>query len=161
MCKDIGLDYLAVKPYSQHGKSQTKKYANLRYDSYYALKDELEKINSGTFNVIFRKYTMEKLSKEERYYSKCQVTPFFWAHIMANGDVIGCGSAHLEDDRFNYGNINEHTFEEIWEGPKRRKCMDWIKNDFDIAECRKNCRMDEVNGYLWDLRHPPEHVNFI
>jgi len=24
-----------------------------------------------------------------------------------------------------------------------------------------NCRQNEINEFLWRLRHPPEHVNFI
>jgi hypothetical protein len=36
-----------------------------------------------------------------------------------------------------------------------------INTEFDINECRLNCRMNSINSYLWDLLHPPDHVNFI
>ncbi|MBI3315828.1 MAG: SPASM domain-containing protein, partial [Candidatus Omnitrophica bacterium] len=109
---------------------------------------------------VFRRHTMEKLGESGHYYTTCQATPYFWAYVMGNGDVYGC-SAYLEDPRFCYGNLNEQSFEDIWEGEKRKKSADYVEHGLDITECRKNCRMDEVNRYLWDLKHPPQHVNFI
>ena len=158
--KQIGLDYVVIKPYSQHNMSHTHQYEGIRYDDYMTMADELEKLNSNSFNVVFRRHTMEKLNEDAHYYTKCQATPYFWAYVMANGDVYGC-SAYLEDPRFCYGNLNENSFEEIWEGQKRKESIDYVEHGLDITECRKNCRMDEVNRYLWDLKHPPEHVNFI
>ena len=93
-------------------------------------------------------------------YKKCHATPFFWAYVMASGDVYGC-SAYLLDERFAYGNLNSQSFKEIWHSEQRRKNYQYIQHSLDISECRKNCRMDEVNSYLWDLKYPPAHVNFI
>ena len=39
--------------------------------------------------------------------------------------------------------------------------MNWVENEWDTCQCRVNCRMDEVNRYLWSLENPPGHVNFI
>lgn len=103
---------------------------------------------------------MKHLEEDKRYYSKCFATPNFWAYIMANGDVYGC-SAYLLDERFLYGNIHEQLFSEIWEGEKRRKSADFVRNGLDITECRKNCRMEHVNRYLWDIKEPQLHANFI
>ena len=52
-------------------------------------------------------------------------------------------------------------FKEIWESEKRLKSVRWTEEALDTSQCRVNCRMDEINRYLWQLRHPPEHVNFI
>jgi radical SAM protein with 4Fe4S-binding SPASM domain len=80
---------------------------------------------------------------------------------MADGEVYGC-SAYLLDKKFKYGNINVQTFQEIWEGKERKENFHYIRNELDIKQCRVNCRMDEVNHYLFNLREGlVEHVNFI
>ena len=79
---------------------------------------------------------------------------------MSTGDVTGC-SAFFSDDRFKFGNINDSSFQEIWEGDKRRQLFSQLKSGFDISVCRKNCRMNMINLYLNDLINPSSHVNFI
>jgi radical SAM protein with 4Fe4S-binding SPASM domain len=158
--KSAGCDYLVIKPYSQHKSSHTTKYSGIDYQNSMNLKDELEQFNDENFSVVFRDKTIEKLNESGHYYDKCGATPYFWAYIMANGSVYGC-SAYLLDDRFCYGDINENSFQEIWQGEKRRQNIDFVENELNITDCRKNCRMDAANRYLWDLQHPPAHVNFI
>ena len=124
------------------------------------LGEELKKYETDTFNVIFRAHTMKKYN-EPHAYKKCNATPFVWGYIMANGIVSSC-SAYLLDERFELGNINEESFEAIWTGEKRKRNFEFVTNELDISECRKNCRMDEVNRYLNRvIDDRPIHVNFI
>ena len=163
LCRDeIGLDYLVVKPYSQHNFSDTRMYENIDYSDYLSLGDELEQLNTDTFQVVFRANTIKKyMNKHAERYSKCNSTPFLWGYVMADGALYGC-SAFLLDDRFGYGNINDNTFKEIWQGKKREDNFHYVQNKLDISECRMNCRMDEVNRYLFNLKkNAILHVNFI
>lgn len=163
LCRDeIGLDYLVVKPYSQHLFSETHLYEDINYNNYLSLADTLRPLNTESFQVVFRENTMKKYTQDEsERYTKCNATPFFWGYIMADGAVCGC-SAYLLDERFMYGNINDQTFQQIWEGAKREANFRYVRNELNIKECRKNCRMDEVNRYLFNLREGRvEHVNFI
>jgi radical SAM protein with 4Fe4S-binding SPASM domain len=158
--KEAGLDYAVIKPYSQHKLSQTRRYEDLHYQGLMKLADELEAFNDDRFHVVFRANAMRKWDDPDRHYTKCHATPHFWAYVMASGDVYGC-SAYLLDERFRYGNLNERGFKDIWEGEERRRNWRYVLEELDISECRKNCRMDEVNRYLWSLKNPPEHANFI
>lgn len=163
ICRDdIGLDYLVVKPYSQHHFSETRRYENIDYSNYLEMAESLEKLNTDKFHVVFRKNAMKKYMEDGRaHYDKCNATPFFWAYIMADGSVYGC-SAYLLDKRFDYGNLNEKSFREIWEGSMREASFHYIRNELNIQECRRNCRMDDANRYLFQLRENlVQHVNFI
>lgn len=162
ICKDIGLDYLVVKPYSQHLFSETRLYENLRYDDLLGMAEQLAAFNGDGFNVVFREQTMKNYSQSDaQRYQTCHATPYFWAYIMADGEVYGC-SAYLTDQRFAYGNIHQSGFQEIWEGEKRRQNWHYIAHELDIGQCRKNCRMEAVNQYLDKLAvSQPAHVNFI
>lgn len=159
-CKELGVDYLVIKPYSQHKFSETTLYQNIDYSKMMDVEEKLKKFNDDTFQVVFRANTMKKYIEKRQPYQKCHSTPFFWGYIAADGNVYGC-SAYLGDERFCYGNIYDNTFSEIWEGDKRRTSYQFVKNDLDIQNCRVNCRMDEVNRYLWRLKNPNPHDNFI
>jgi len=159
-CKEIGVDYLVIKPYSQHLSSDTNKYKDIDYSKMMYVEDEVCSISDDTFNVIFRTNTMNKYVNKKTPYSKCHSTPFFWGYIAADGKVFGC-SAYLGNDKFCYGNIYEESFEEIWEGEKRKQSYKYIMNELNINDCRINCRMDEVNRYLDRLENPQDHDNFI
>lgn len=163
ICRDeLGLDYLVVKPYSQHLFSETHDYEDVDYRRFLDLEAELSDISNEQFQLVFRAHTMRKhVDVEAPRYPKCYATPFFWAYVMASGEVYGC-SAYLQDPRFAYGNINQQDFQSIWEGDRRRQNFEYVRQHLDISECRRNCRMDEVNRYLHHLRGGLiPHVNFI
>ncbi|MCK7521170.1 MAG: radical SAM protein [Ignavibacteriales bacterium] len=109
ICQETGLDYLVIKPYSQHLSSVTDKYKEIDYSQFLYLEDELKKFNTDAFKVIYRKNTIEKLINHENRYSKCNATPFFWAYIMSEGSVYGC-SAFLEKRKLS---LRQHKREHV------------------------------------------------
>jgi GTP 3',8-cyclase len=163
ICRDeIGLDYLVVKPYSQHMFSETHRYEGIDYSELVTMGDELNDLSTDSFQVVFRGHTMNKYvqGNKERY-PKCSATPSLWAYVMADGRVFSC-SAFLLDKRFDVGNINDLSFQEIWQGKRREENFKFVKHELDISECRVNCRMDAVNRYLHAVTsRDVEHINFI
>ena len=156
LARDAGADYLVLKPYSQGTFSIVQRQIN-----YQEMEDELQAVtqfSTPTFQVIYRENAVKREVAEHQY-EKCLATPFMWVYSMADGRVFTC-SAHLLDDRFCIGNLNQQSFQDIWEGEGRRKQWELMK-EFDIHQCRKNCRMESVNQYLDQVKHGVEHRNFI
>jgi radical SAM protein with 4Fe4S-binding SPASM domain len=157
--RDLGIDYVVIKPYSQHPLSKTRKYEELKYSELMELEDKLKEYSTANYAVIFRSASMQKWDSCCKSYCKCRALPF-WSYIDAEGNVWGC-SMFLGDERFLYGNIKTNTFQEIWEGEKRRKTLNFVDNELDTSACRINCRMDAINEYLDELKNSQDHVNFI
>lgn len=155
IARDIGMDYLVVKPYSQHPLSETKGYAEVSYADVHF---DPAAFSTDTFQVIMRRQAMESWDQKSRSYDRCLALPF-WSYLDSAGNVWGC-SMFLGDEKFLYGNINAQTFQEIWQGQQRQQSLNYVAT-MATDECRINCRMDQINTYLWGLQHPPEHVNFI
>ena len=156
LSRENGVDYLVLKPYSQGTFSIVQ-----RKIDYKEMEDELQAVrqfSTPTFQVIYRENAVKR-EVEEHHYEKCLATPFMWVYSMADGRVFTC-SAHLLDERFCIGNLNTQSFQEIWEGEGRRKQWELMK-EFDIHNCRKNCRMETTNQYLDQIKHGIPHQNFI
>ena len=156
-CIDAGVDYLVLKPYSQATFMESHQYEGTTYEQWAGYLEGVREFDTDTFKVIYRADSMRQES-EAHHYDRCRATPVFWVYSMANGDVFTC-SAHLLDSRFNIGNLNHQSFQEIWEGDARRRNWEMMK-EFDIKQCRLNCRMDKQNRYLADFSKQ-QHVNFI
>lgn len=154
--REIGVDYLTIKPYSQHLHSENT--FQIDYDAMLALEQEVRQFATEDFSVYFRVNAMKKMH-HEKCYPKCYGLPFM-THIDARGNVWPC-VAHIGTEEFCYGNIYQNTFEEIWQGDKRKKIIQKL-DALDINKvCREACRLDEMNKYLDVLKHPGGHVNFI
>lgn len=168
--RDIGVDYLVVKPYSQHLMSHdTRAYEGTTYGDAQGWAGALAALSTERFQVTVRYRTMSELERGDRGYDRCHATPFQWAYVEADGEVWGCsaylgreeGGRRYGDDRFRYGNVNDASFGDVWRSERRRANWAYVREHLDISECRQNCRMHRVNLYLESVLHPSAHVNFI
>lgn len=155
--RQIGVDYFTVKPFSQNPQSQH--ILQVDYDQEMMdIEKQVKKLQNDDFKVYFRMHAMEML-KCKREYKQCLALPFM-VYIDAKGSLWPC-IVFMGKEDYSYGNLNEETFVEIWEGEKRQKLIDkYMKMDLE-KNCREICRLDEMNKYLDELKHPGEHVNFI
>lgn len=154
--REIGVDYLTVKPYSQHLHSENK--FEIDYEEMLDLEKEIKQYATEDFSVFFRANAMKKIH-HEKCYKQCYGLSFM-THIDAKGNVWPC-VAHIGTEEFCYGNIYRQTFQEIWEGERRQQVTEKL-NQSDVNKiCREACRLDEINKYLDALKNPDEHVNYI
>jgi radical SAM protein with 4Fe4S-binding SPASM domain len=156
--KDIGVDYVAIKPYCPHPRSHSSSSSLFSEKKLLMLSDQFKKASSHDFKVIFRMQGFKKSLENKAPYKQCLGLPFF-AEITTNGDVYPCNS-FIGNKDFCFGNIVQQPFQQIWEGTRRRQIMEKI-SQCGLRHCRKGCRLDEINRYLWDLKHPSSHINFI
>lgn len=154
--REIGMDYLTVKPFSQHPSSLVKRKVD--YSESDRIEEELLDLETDSFHIYFRRQSIENVSQEKEY-DRCYALPFM-THIDAKGNVFPC-VAFVGNESLCYGNIYEKPFTEIWEGSRTKQVMERFQGDFLKAKCRKACRLDEMNKYLHQLKHPSAHVNFI
>ncbi len=172
--KEIGVDYLTLKPYS-HNPLSVHSEEDVLGDSFnfrdlFCLEEELGSIAGGGFSVDFRKAAMNEI-ESERDCDRCLAVPNAWGHICGDGDVYACGP-YLGDERFLLGNINRQTFQEIWQGDRRKVLFKWM-GTYDVKRyCRRVCRMNMTNKTLNGILNGtiplgvlperlPSRVNFI
>jgi len=76
--------------------------------------------------------------------------------IAANGCVYPCCTLKL-DRRFNFGDLRNHTFKEIWAGYRRTQFIKKIENG-----CPYACWMTKKNQIIeYLMKKNPKHINFI
>lgn len=155
LMKQIGVDNVQLKPYSQHPLSKNQYSVDITQMD--QLAEKVKDYDDDSFQVIFRQKAAHRVV-EEKPYTECYGQPFYTL-ITSDGDIIPCNLYYGKSDFF-YGNLNDATFSEIWQGKKRRDIIAKI-NEMGIDTCRKGCRLDTVNRYLDELKHPHQHVNFI
>jgi len=158
LIKDFGVDYLVLKPYSQHPSSINKLVLDInKNDS--MLSNISAKYSTDNFQIIYRDKSAQEIEKEEVNYENCYGINFF-ALMDALGNVIPCNMFYEKQD-FYYGNIYQNTFTEIWKSEKRKRVVNKIYKRGCLS-CRKGCRLNFINQYLNSVKNRNiKHINFI
>lgn len=117
---------------------------------------EAEAVADENFQVIVRWNLFDEQCIKS--YGQCLGLPFV-CQIDANGEVYACG-AFVGNPDYCYGNLHVNSLVEIWNSDRRKYIMNNIMNS-PLDHCDDLCRLHNINKFLWGLKHPPEHVNFI
>lgn len=156
--KTIGVDYFTVKPFSWHSKMEVNFDNYLEECSLDDSREELMRLQTEDFSVILRENSFNCV-KNGKSYSKCYGIPF-WSYISSKGDVWPC-LAYIGREGFKYGNIYEESLNDIVFGENKANIDEFMCN-MNISDCRKGCRLEEINRFLEKLIDDPmEHLNFI
>lgn len=154
--RKIGVDYFTIKPFSQH--PQSRQILQVDYKEMLELENEVKELQTDDYQVYFRAHSMKKLECR-RCYEHCWALPFM-VYIDAKGNLWPC-IVFMGKDELKYGNLNEESFVNIWEGDHRKEIVEYFMNMDLEKNCRELCRLDEMNRYLNELKYPGAHVNFI
>lgn len=155
--KELGVDYAVIKQCSESHNHKLN-LEDEDYEKYALLLREAESYSDDNYNVIVKWRKMS--TKGVRNYNHCYGCEFL-PQISGNGAVYNCGNFFGNDD-FYIGNICEQSFREIVFSDRYKEVMDKVKKGANVHKiCGLNCRQNEINEFLWKLKNPPEHVNFI
>jgi MoaA/NifB/PqqE/SkfB family radical SAM enzyme len=155
-----GLAYLVLKPLNPQSYS-----GNIANQQPVRIPDDIVNLvkdwNNEKTKIIIRDSAFESLHSCQSY-PRCLSVPYFWAYISSDQRLVAC-SNHLPDPRFTIGVLSKESFRELWYSHKESKREDIkaMMRNFDITQCRKACRMDRINEWLWKIRHPNPHFAFI
>lgn len=161
----LGVDYFVIK----HCSDSEYKEIGIDYKDYLKIEDvlkEVEKFSTDDYVVQvkwdkIRAGTESPLYKDGfRKYDVCYGTPFL-LQISGNGKVYPCGP-FFNKERFYIGDIHEQSFFDMVMGDRYWAVHRDVQESVDVhKDCAIGCRQDYVNKFLWDLKNPPEHINFI
>jgi MoaA/NifB/PqqE/SkfB family radical SAM enzyme/metal-sulfur cluster biosynthetic enzyme len=158
---ELGVDYLVVKQCSDTVDNDIGVFDKLdRYKDFSDILRQAETYSTGDYRVIVK---WDKILNEgRRTYDKCLGAPFL-LYSSGEGKIYPCGMwFDTREEEFRLGDLTERSFKEIFESERYWEVIARQSCHVDVhKECYSNCRTHNVNEFLWKVRHPPEHVNFI
>jgi len=156
--KTIGVDYFSLKPYSPHPDSIHT--TSIKGDEIITeeLYEKIESLSENSFSAIVRRQSLVSLQSAVKPYGVCLGLPFL-CYLEADGLLYACNT-FVGDKSCAYGNINDNSFKEIWDSGRRQKVAGRLTG-MTHKQCRQACRLDQINKYLWLIKNPSAHVNFI
>lgn len=158
--KELGVDYLVIKQCSDTVENALGVYKRLdEYDNFLNILKEAESISSNGYNVIakWKKIT----NKGKRNYDQCLGVPFL-LYSSGDGKLYPCGCFFdIKEEEYRMGDLVKQSFKEIFESDRYWEVLEKVKQIDVHKECYSNCRTHCINEFLWMLKHPPEHINFV
>ncbi len=162
---ELGVDYFVIK----HCSDSEYKEIGIDYKDYASIEDVLKQAESLSTEdyVVQAKWNKIRASEETelyrdgyRKYDVCLGTPFL-LQISGNGKIYPCGP-FFNKERFYMGDLHDGSFFDLVNGDHYWNVHKDIAKSVDVhKDCAIGCRQDYVNKFLWDIRNPPEHINFI
>jgi len=120
--------------------------------------NEAEAVSTKNYNVIVKWEHITNRGK--RNYSHCLGVPFL-LYSSGDGRVYPCGMFfNYKEKEYRMGDLTKQSFKEILKSDRYWEVVEKVKR-LDVRKCYANCRTHAINEFLWKLRHPPGHVNFI
>lgn len=151
LMKGIGVDYIQIRPAYMDGVRLSDRIWN-------ETKEQMEKaltLSDDNFKVFPILHRFDEVENLSRTYSRCLGHALVGV-IGANGKMYLCCQLRGYE-KYCFGDLNESSFKEIWNGAKRKKVIDSIRLS-DCLPCRYN-KYNEILDYLADSDRA--HKNFL
>lgn len=158
--RDLGVDYLVIKQCSDTVESTLGVYERLgEYAGFADTLAEAEAQGTDDYRVIVKWHKVT--NKGERTYCRCLGAPFL-LYSSGDGRLYPCGMFfNQREEEFRLGDLTKKSLKEILESDRYANVMRRIGEIEVKTDCYSNCRTDAINGFIWKLAHPPQHLNFI
>lgn len=158
--KELGVDYLVIKQCSDTVDNSLGIFSRLgEYDSFTNILKEAESISTKNYNVIVK--WRKIASKGERNYDQCLGVPFL-LYSSGDGKIYPCGAFFdFKEEEYRMGDLVKQSFKEIIESDRYWEVVDKVKQIDVHTACYSGCKTHSINEFLWMLKHPPDHVNFV
>lgn len=155
----LGVDYLVVKQCSDTIENKLGIFDKLNeYESFAARLKEAEGFSNTDYNVIIK--WIKVGNKGLRNYERCLGVPFL-LYSSGDGKLYPCGVFFYEHEKeYRMGDLVKQSFKEIFESKRYWEVVEKV-SQIDVRKCYVNCRTHCINEFLWSLKNPPEHVNFV
>jgi len=157
--RNLGVDYFVIKQCSDTVANDLGVYGKLEeYDRYRAVLSDAEALGTDSYDVIVK--WKKVMNKGEKSYDRCLGAPFL-LYSSGDGRIYPCGMFfNYMEDEYRMGDLVASSFKEIFESDRYWSVIKKVTN-IDVRNCYANCRTHCINDFLWQLQHPPEHVNFV
>jgi radical SAM protein with 4Fe4S-binding SPASM domain len=155
---ELGVDYLVIKPCSDDPQ-QSLNAPTCEYLQMEEVFRAAEACSRDGYNVVVKARKLANSGLKD--FPVCYGTRFI-INISGDGNVFPCG--HFFNTRrseFCMGNILQESFREILESDRYWEVQEKISTIDVNRECETNCRHYYICGFLWKLRNPPPHLDFI
>jgi radical SAM protein with 4Fe4S-binding SPASM domain len=102
------------------------------------------------------------LKSEQAFPFKSCEGHFFSPILDAGGDIKIC-MYHPNRNEFSFGNINNKTFLEIWNGEQRQKAIEFVRKLDYSKNCQMCCKLCELNKFVDFIKNPNQgmDINFL
>jgi MoaA/NifB/PqqE/SkfB family radical SAM enzyme len=157
---ELGVDYLVVKQCSDTVDNTLGVFTRLgEYAGFAEALAEAEALSSRDYSVIVK--WQKVTNRGARSYCRCLGVPFL-LYSSGDGRLYPCGIFFSRrEEEFRMGDLTRQSFREILESDRYWDVVRRV-GEIDVqSDCYANCRTDSINDFLWKLKHPPGHVNFI
>ncbi len=155
----LGVDYFVVKQCSDVKDNTLGVYSKLgEYQNFSYLLISAEADSNELYNVIIK---WQHITNEgKRNYKRCLGAPFF-LYSSGDGRLYPCGMFFDKyEEEYRLGDLTKQSFPEILHSERYWEVMKKVA-EIDTDTCYTNCRTHMINDFAWQIKNPPEHINFV